>query len=263
MNPVTINNRKISYNDNGHLQIQNKNGKLTPLKLSGKFLIKSFEINVGDLNVVDKGLEITGKKSGRKSIVKNENIQKIFSFVDNPVLSKTELDQDGATIYIEKMNQIMENRKTVKLKESDLQRIIGKVLREQKNERYMFFQNLEQIKRECEELLSMDENEVESILESGHDWAQDHIATAKESIDQVYDFIINEMNGDEDMDDSDGMIEESEITEKKKKNIPTNPTLWKKSLSWAKSRYKVCPSAYCNGAAAKRYKSLGGKWKKK
>jgi hypothetical protein len=55
---------------------------------------------------------------------------------------------------------------------------------------------------------------------------------------------------------------ESEISEKKKKNIPTNPSLWQSCLNWAKSRYKVCPSAYCNGAAAKRYKSKGGKWKK-
>jgi hypothetical protein len=46
-------------------------------------------------------------------------------------------------------------------------------------------------------------------------------------------------------------------------NKPTNPQLWQQSLAWARSRYDVCPSAYCNGAAAKRYKSKGGKWKKK
>jgi hypothetical protein len=46
-------------------------------------------------------------------------------------------------------------------------------------------------------------------------------------------------------------------------NKPTNPALWSQSLAWARSRYKVCPSAYCNGAAAKRYKSKGGGWKKK
>jgi hypothetical protein len=46
------------------------------------------------------------------------------------------------------------------------------------------------------------------------------------------------------------------------KNIPTNPKLWATSLAWARSKYDVCPSAYCNGAAAKRYKSKGGKWKK-
>ncbi len=48
----------------------------------------------------------------------------------------------------------------------------------------------------------------------------------------------------------------------KGKSIPTNPSLWKSCLAWAKRTYDVCPSAYCNGAAAKRYKSKGGKWKK-
>ena len=45
-------------------------------------------------------------------------------------------------------------------------------------------------------------------------------------------------------------------------NKPTNPKLWSQCLAWARSRYKVCPSAYCNGAAAKRYKSKGGGWRK-
>jgi hypothetical protein len=49
---------------------------------------------------------------------------------------------------------------------------------------------------------------------------------------------------------------------KKKKNVATNQKLWKQSLAWAKRRYEVCPSAYCNGAAVKRYNSKGGKWKK-
>lgn len=55
---------------------------------------------------------------------------------------------------------------------------------------------------------------------------------------------------------------------KKKKSksgesVPTNPALWRRALAWAKSKYDVCPSAYCNGAAAKRYKKLGGGWRKK
>jgi len=47
------------------------------------------------------------------------------------------------------------------------------------------------------------------------------------------------------------------------KNRPTNPKLWNQCKSWAKSKYDVWPSAYACGAAAKRYKSKGGKWKKK
>ena len=61
--------------------------------------------------------------------------------------------------------------------------------------RYMFFSNLEQVKREAELLLDLDPNQIEEILQNGHDWAQDHIATAKESIDQVFDFLMNKING--------------------------------------------------------------------
>jgi hypothetical protein len=104
-------------------------------------------------------------------------------------------------------------------------------------------------------------------LDNGHDWAQDHIAEAKNNMDQVFDFLMNETSDESDLDDQSDEEEmvmmESEISEKTKKNVPTNPSLWKKSLDWARARYKVCPSAYCNGAAAKHYKSKGGKWKRK
>ena len=46
------------------------------------------------------------------------------------------------------------------------------------------------------------------------------------------------------------------------KNIPTNKKLWNTCKAWAKSKYDVWPSAYAVGAASKRYKSKGGKWKK-
>ncbi len=46
------------------------------------------------------------------------------------------------------------------------------------------------------------------------------------------------------------------------KNIPLNPSLWSSCKTWAKSRYEVWPSAYAVGAAAKRYKEKGGRWKK-
>jgi len=140
--------------------------------------------------------------------------------------------------------------------------IIKKVLREEEKKhssRYMFFSNLEQMKRQCEMLLDMDQDEIESILENGHDWAQDHIAEAKNNMDQVFDFLKNEMEGDNDYDEEDDdMIEEG----RKKKNVATNKKLWQQSLSWARQRYEVCPSAYCNGAAVKRYNSKGGKWTK-
>jgi len=147
----------------------------------------------------------------------------------------------------------------IKLTESDLNRLVKKVIKEEESPNYMFFSNLEQMKRQCELLLQLDPHMVDEILMNGHDLADDHISSAKENIDQVFDFMMNETKKDETT-HQDSIMSESE---KQKKNVPTNPALWKKSLAWAKTKYKVCPSAYCNGGAAKHYKSLGGKWKKK
>jgi hypothetical protein len=44
------------------------------------------------------------------------------------------------------------------------------------------------------------------------------------------------------------------------KNKPTNPALWAKSISAAKSKFDVYPSAYANAWASKHYKSAGGGW---
>ena len=74
---------------------------------------------------------------------------------------------------------------------------LKKVLKEQETENYMFFSNLEQIKRQCELLLSFDKQMIENLLQNGHDWADDHITVAKEDIDQVFDFIMNEKEGEQ------------------------------------------------------------------
>jgi len=46
------------------------------------------------------------------------------------------------------------------------------------------------------------------------------------------------------------------------KNVAVDKSLWNSCTTWAKSKYDVWPSAYACGAAAKRYKSKGGKWRK-
>jgi len=44
-------------------------------------------------------------------------------------------------------------------------------------------------------------------------------------------------------------------------NKPTNPSLWSKAKSMARSKFDVYPSAYANGWAVKWYNSKGGGWK--
>ena len=124
----------------------------------------------------------------------------------------------------------------------NISKVIRKVLKEteERSTRYMFFSNLEQMKRQCEMLLDMDQNQIEQILEEGHDWAQDHIAEAKNNMDQVFDFLMNETKGS-DYNDDDDMIEEG-----RKK---TGTKLCARGKSAAKAKFDVYPSAYANGYA--------------
>ena len=56
-------------------------------------------------------------------------------------------------------------------------------------ENYMFFANVSNIKRMCEEILEMDPAMVDSTLTNGHGWAVDHIATSKDDVEEVYGFL--------------------------------------------------------------------------
>ena len=53
--------------------------------------------------------------------------------------------------------------------------------------------------------------------------------------------------------------EEVELLDEK--NEPTNPELWSRAKTLAKSKFDVYPSAYANGWASKWYKSKGGGWR--
>ena len=127
-------------------------------------------------------------------------------------------------------------KRVLRMTESELTSLIKNVLSEQGSDRYMFFSNLEQMKRQCELLLELDRDMVDSILDNGHDWAQDHIAESKNNLDQVFDFLMNEIN-----DDETSMVEEG-----KKK---TGSKLCARGKSAAKAKFEVYPSAYANGYA--------------
>ena len=145
----------------------------------------------------------------------------------------------------------------------NLDYIIKKVIREtheEKSQRYMFFSNLEQMRRQCDLLLDFDRNMVESILDNGHDWAQDHISEAKNNMDQVFDFMMNESKKDGmelsmNIDDKDMFMSEG----RKKTGTP----LCARGKASAKAKYDVYPSAYSNGHAVQvckgKIKGLDGK----
>jgi hypothetical protein len=102
----------------------------------------------------------------------------------------------------------------------------------------MFFSNLEQIKRQAELLLELDPMEIEKIIQNGHDWADDHITVAKENLDQVFDFMMNETQY------NDYEEEDMVMMEGRKKS---GTKLCARGKAAAKSKFKVYPSAYSNG----------------
>jgi hypothetical protein len=116
-------------------------------------------------------------------------------------------------------------------------------------------------------------------IENGHDWAQDHISEAKNNMDQVFDFLMNETKSenydeiidegsDEENDESlaislknpDLGLAMSDMAEGRKK---TGTPLCSRGLASAEAKYDVHPSAYSNGHAVQvckgKIKGLDGK----
>jgi hypothetical protein len=78
------------------------------------------------------------------------------------------------------------------MKQSELRKIIQEEVKKslkENAEHYMFFENLKIIKAAVDEMLQMDETMVDQILSNGHDWAEDHISTSKDDVEEVYNFL--------------------------------------------------------------------------
>ena len=146
--------------------------------------------------------------------------------------------------------------KIIKLTESDITTLVKKVLSEQEVEQtnYMFFSNLKQMRRQIDMMLEMDPNMIDEIIQNGHDWADEHITEAKTNMDQVFDFLKNEMEKQSEY------VDYEDIQEGKKK---AGTKLCARGKAAAKAKFKVWPSAYGNGFAVQvcqgRMKGLDGK----
>lgn len=129
-------------------------------------------------------------------------------------------------------------KKVIKITESELIDKIARIIKEDETNNYMFFSNLEQIKRQCDMLLQIDQNVLNDIINDGHDWADDHVTEAKTNMDQIFDFFMNELNKREQY------VDFEPLEEGKKKS---GTKLCSRGKSAAKAKFKVYPSAYSNG----------------
>ena len=209
------------------------------------------KLYLGYLNTFSDGLRpFTDSDGITGTVVKNDVMiaelkNYLISLRDNkrlPTLSKE------ATVLLRTIKKMIDLKVSDKQKyitsgstynESVFSTTIGKMLSEQKTQRYMSFSNLEQMRRQCDLLLDLNHDEVESLLDDGHDWAQDHISEAKNNMDQVFDFIMNETKRYHTMSD--------EVVMEGRKKSGTK--LCARGKSAAKSKFDVYPSAYANGYA--------------
>lgn len=119
------------------------------------------------------------------------NIELIHNMVSEMIeMDKSQIDallQDGhnwAEDHLSMAKEAISHVKNFLTIELD-----GVELSEDYTGNYMFFANLKSIKEMCEEISELDWQEIDNLLNNGHDWAEDHISAAKENIQQVYDFI--------------------------------------------------------------------------
>jgi hypothetical protein len=90
--------------------------------------------------------------------------------VENAQIGKTSIDNTGGFIY--------------------------PVVAEEELSNYMFFSNLKRVKELTEMLLKMDSKKIDDMLNNGHDWANDHVAKSKESLNHVFEFFKSENLGE-------------------------------------------------------------------
>lgn len=90
------------------------------------------------------------------------------------------------------------------------------VVGEENETNYMFFSNIKRISELTRMISKMDSSKIDSMLNDGHDWAEDHVATAKEKIEQVFDFLKGQNL----------KVEESKITSDLHRQYDMDPTWW-------------------------------------
>jgi hypothetical protein len=117
-----------------------------------------------------KELRLKALKTLKELGVRIPSEEQIMAFVDN---LKNVIRDEKLGVIMEKSS----NKEDVAINEEV--------------DNYMFFQNLKQIRGNIEKIMSMDEEEVDTILSDGHSWAIDHVSTSKDDIEEVTNFLIH------------------------------------------------------------------------
>jgi hypothetical protein len=116
-----------------------------------------------------------GKKEGEK-ISKNE--------IDSELQALRGKDKDPK----KKGVQGLSKNDLAKYRKLNLAKTLKGLKEHQETQNYMFFGNLQTMKRLIDKMLEMDESKIDEVLKE-HNWALDHIATSKDDVEEVFNFL--------------------------------------------------------------------------
>jgi len=135
----------------------------------------------------EKWIKDAIKKPGslRKSLGKKEEEKISKEEIDSELQALKAKDKDKS----KKGVQGLSKKDLAKYRKLNLAKTLKGLKEHQETENYMFFGNLQTIKRLVDEMLEMDEAQIDAILSDGHGWATDHIATSKDDVEEVFNFL--------------------------------------------------------------------------
>ena len=144
----------------------------------------------------DKWIQDVIKKPGalKKSLGKGKDDK----------ITKTEIEKELSKLKAKdkdkkKPGTQLDKKDATKKRRLELAKTLKSIKENHEEGNYMFFSNLETIKRLVDKLLEMDKSEIDSMLNE-HDWASDHITSSKDDIEEVFNFIASYNNTEEDED---------------------------------------------------------------
>jgi hypothetical protein len=148
--------------------------------------IKKFENFSTNEGKKDKWIQDAIKKPGslRKSLKKKEGEKITKSEIDSELQALKGKDKDPK----KKGVQGLKGKDLSKFRKLNLARTLKSMKEHQETQNYMFFGNLQTMKRLIDEMLEMDESKIDEILKE-HNWALDHIATSKDDVEEVFNFL--------------------------------------------------------------------------
>lgn len=165
-------------------------------------MIKKFE----SFEIFDEEDKFNEKKKWIKDAIKNPGaLKKSLDKKDDEKISKSEINAELSKLKAKdkdksKPGTQLDKKDATKKRRLELAKTLSKlkaVKEGHEEENYMFFSNLETIKRLVDKLLEMDKTEIDTMLKE-HDWASDHVTSSKDDIEEVFNFIAGHNDPEED-----------------------------------------------------------------